>query len=58
MKSIAAKFGATAESLRKWIRQADSDDGVVDGVSREGRQQVSRGFSPPRRNLHQSYNAS
>ncbi len=40
MKSIAAKFGATAETVRLWVRQADVDDGVVDGVSREERQRI------------------
>ena len=26
--SIAAKFGCTAETLRRWVRQAERDEGV------------------------------
>ena len=28
MCSIAAKFGCTAETLRRWVRQAERDSGV------------------------------
>ena len=30
---IAADFGISAESVRRWVRQADIDDGVTDGVT-------------------------
>jgi len=33
MSSIAAKVGCTAETLRKWVRQAEKDLGVRDGVT-------------------------
>jgi transposase len=28
---VAADFDVSVESLRRWVRQADVDDGVVDG---------------------------
>jgi len=33
MSSIAAKVGCTAETLRKWVRQAEKDLGIRDGVT-------------------------
>jgi transposase len=38
--SIAAKFGMTAETLRKWIRQAEVDGGQRPGVSTEEQQRI------------------
>ena len=29
--SISSKFGTTAESLRRWLRQAERDDGLKPG---------------------------
>ncbi len=31
IKSIAAKIGCTAETLRKWVRQAERDQGLRPG---------------------------
>jgi transposase-like protein len=31
--SIAGKIGCTAETLRKWVRQAERDQGKRDGLS-------------------------
>ena len=31
--SIAAKFGCTAETLRRWVRQAERDEGVRPGAT-------------------------
>ena len=28
---VAADFDVSVESVRRWVRQADVDDGVVDG---------------------------
>ena len=28
---VAADFGVSEESVRRWLKQADIDDGVVDG---------------------------
>lgn len=43
--SIASKIGCTAETLRKWVRQAERDQGKRDGVSsseRERRKELAR----------------
>ena len=31
--SIAEKFGTTSETMRRWVRQAEVDDGARPGVS-------------------------
>lgn len=33
MESIGAKIGCTAETLRKWVRQAERDQGVRAGLT-------------------------
>lgn len=33
MVSIASKIGCSGETLRKWIRQAERDDGVREGMT-------------------------
>lgn len=30
---IAADFGISVESVRRWVRQADIDDGISDGIT-------------------------
>jgi len=42
MSSIAAKVGCTAETLRKWVRQAEKDLGVRDGVTCEERDRLKQ----------------
>jgi len=37
ISSIAAKIGCTAESLRRWIRQAERDEGRRDGLTTDER---------------------
>lgn len=32
-EEIAHDFGISPESVRRWVRQADIDDGVADGVT-------------------------
>ena len=35
--SIASKIGCTGETLRKWVRQAERDQGLRDGTTTEAR---------------------
>lgn len=37
---VAKRLGMTAETLRKWIRQAEVDEGQAPGVSTEGSKEV------------------
>ena len=38
--SIAAKMGCTAETLRKWVRQAERDSGRRDGLTTGERERM------------------
>ena len=37
---IAAKFGCTAETLRRWVRQAERDSGARPGMTSDDRERV------------------
>ena len=37
IESIAAKMGCTAETLRKWVRQRERDDGKRSGLTTDER---------------------
>lgn len=38
--SVASKFGAVPQIVHSWLRRADVDDGVVDGLSSNERQKI------------------
>ena len=40
ISSVASKVGMTAETLRKWVRQAETDGGLRSGVTTEERARV------------------
>ena len=40
MTSIASKIGCTAETLRKWVRQAERDQGLRGGTTTEERDRL------------------
>ena len=40
MTSIAAKVGCTAETLRKWVRQHERDQGVREGLTTDDRKRL------------------
>lgn len=40
MSSIAAKIGCTAETLRKWVRQAERDQGLRPGPTSDEQERI------------------
>ena len=38
--SIAAKIGCTPETLHKWVRQAERDEGIRDGLTSSDRERL------------------
>jgi len=40
MTSIAAKIGCTPETLRKWVRQAERDQGLREGLTTSERERL------------------
>jgi transposase len=40
MTSIASKIGCTAETLRKWVRQAERDQGRREGTTTDDRERL------------------
>ena len=42
IESIAEKIGCTAESLRRWLRQAERDQGLRVGMSTDDRERLKQ----------------
>jgi len=42
IRSIAEKVGCTAEALRRWVRQAERDQGQRPGLTSDERQRLKR----------------
>jgi len=40
ISSVASKLGMTPETLRKWVRQAETDGGLRSGVTTEERARI------------------
>ena len=40
IESIAAKIGCTAETLRRWVRQAERDQGLREGLTTAEQQRI------------------
>jgi len=40
IQSVASKIGCTAETLRKWVRQAEYDAGTRDGLTTSERERM------------------
>ena len=40
MRSVAEKLGCTIEALRRWVRQAERDQGLRPGLTTDERQQL------------------
>ena len=40
IQSIAAKIGCSAETLRRWVRQAEKDNGERDGLTTAERERI------------------
>ena len=40
INSIAAKIGCTSETLRKWVRQAERDQGLREGLTTSDRERL------------------
>ncbi len=50
LSSIASKIGCTAETLRKWVRRAECDQGMRGGMTSSEREQL-RGLQRENREL-------
>lgn len=51
--SIATKFGMTPETLRRWVRTAETDEGLRPGLSTEERERL-KGLERENRELRRA----
>ncbi len=42
IQSVASKIGCTAETLRRWVRQAEYDAGIRDGLTTTERERLKQ----------------
>jgi len=42
IQSIASKIGCTPETLRKWVRQSERDQGIREGMSSSDRERLKQ----------------
>ena len=52
--SVASKFGAVPQTVHSWVRRADVDDGVVDGISRSDERQKIKNLQRENRELRRA----
>jgi transposase len=53
ISSVAAKIGCSGEALRNWVRQAERDQGLRDGMTSETRERL-RALERENRELRQA----
>jgi transposase len=53
MTSIASKIGCTAETLRKWVRRAERDQGIREGLTTDDRERL-KGLERENRELRRA----
>ncbi len=53
MTSIASKIGCTAETLRKWVRRAERDQGIREGMTTDDRERL-KGLERENRELRRA----
>ena len=53
MESIASKIGCTAETLRKWVRRAERDQGIREGMTTDDRERL-KGLERENRELRRA----
>jgi len=42
IQSIASKIGCTSETLRRWVRQAERDQGIRSGMTSDDRERLKK----------------
>jgi transposase len=58
IESIAGKIGCTAETLRRWVRQTERDQGLREGLSTAEQQRIKAPRAIPARKAAPRWPAS